>query len=121
MMAKKYPVHEVPIAADFTVEEEFGIARPHALVRFGMPLARGWAADLSGLRICDAEGTVIPAQFSALGFYPDRTIRSVLVQFHADFAPYQSRRFVFRRNAPFPAEKSLVTCARRTAGKAPGS
>ncbi len=82
----------LPLDASFEVLEEFGIARKNAPVRLGIPLAKG-TFDLSKFALTDSNNKQIPAQFSVLSFYSDRSIRNVLVHFFADFKANESKTF----------------------------
>ena len=62
--------------------EEAGIARD-AAVRFGFPLPRGGIFSPENLRVVDPAGKEVPAQFSVTGFWPDQSLKWVLIQFRA--------------------------------------
>jgi hypothetical protein len=62
--------------------EEAGIARL-AQVRFGMPWAEGKIFNTKKLSVKNPQNRVVPAQFSVLGRYPDKSIKWLLVQFAA--------------------------------------
>ncbi|MBL8026246.1 MAG: hypothetical protein JNL74_07535 [Fibrobacteres bacterium] len=55
-------------------------------VKIGVPLPKGTMDDITTLRVTDAAGNTVPAQFSVLGrWWPNSSsIRVVLVQFAAD-------------------------------------
>ena len=62
--------------------EESGTAR-NAAVRFGFPLPRGGVFSPEHLRVTDPSGKEVPAQFSVTGFWPDQSLKWVLIQFTA--------------------------------------
>lgn len=61
--------------------EEAGIART-AYVRFGFPLPAGAIFDLNNFQIHGPAGKQIDSQFSATSFWPDKSIKWVLIQFN---------------------------------------
>lgn len=65
--------------------EEGGVART-APIRFGLPVPEKTLYHLDNLRVRSPEGKPVPAQFAATGFWPDRSIAWVLVQFDAPLA-----------------------------------
>ncbi|MBQ7207667.1 MAG: hypothetical protein IJS01_07725 [Lentisphaeria bacterium] len=64
------------------LKEEAGVAR-NAWIRTGLPLPRGAVFQTRNLRITDARGKEIPAQKAVTGFWPDGSLKWVLVQFSA--------------------------------------
>lgn len=66
--------------------EEAGVARRQAAVRFGFPLAEGAVFDLNHLRVLAPNGEEAPAQFTATSFWPDDSLKWVLVDFTAPLA-----------------------------------
>ncbi|MBR7108126.1 MAG: hypothetical protein IKC89_06925 [Lentisphaeria bacterium] len=73
--------------------EESGVDR-NCHVRFGMPLAKGNFYNLNSFRVKSGDGKAVSAQFSVLSFWEDRSIKSVLVQFHRKMAA-SSREICF--------------------------
>lgn len=70
-----------------------GRPRVQEPLTFGMPLARGVAADTSALRLWDAHtGEAMPCQTRALSRWPDGSVRWVLVDTRADMPPSGERR-----------------------------
>lgn len=67
-------------------------------VKIGVPLPLGTLEDVSTLRVTDASGNTIPAQFNILGrWLPNSTsIRVVLVQFDADVISAGRTRYFLR-------------------------
>lgn len=68
--------------------EESGISRI-ARVRCGIPLPEAQFYDLNSLRITDPAGKIVPAQFAALGFWRDGSVKWVLAQFDAPLQPHE--------------------------------
>ncbi len=60
--------------------EEAGDAGISA-IRFGFPFSRGAIFDTERIRVMDATGKELPAQFSVLGLWDDQSLKWVLVQF----------------------------------------
>jgi PcRGLX-like N-terminal RIFT barrel domain len=60
--------------------EEAGISRS-ADVRFGFPLPQGAIYDLKNFQVFAPNGKKVAAQFSATGFWPDKSLKWVLIQF----------------------------------------
>jgi hypothetical protein len=81
----------IPAAAldvPLTVEERFGARRALQPAAGGIPLPRGLMKDVSALRVVDEAGKEVPAQFTVLGkWWPDESVKWVLVEFQADLAP----------------------------------
>ena len=71
--------------------EESGVARPASPISFGFPCPEGGVFDLSRLRALSAEGREIPAQFTATSFWPDGSLKWILVDFQADLKPGEDR------------------------------
>jgi hypothetical protein len=61
------------------LKEDAGVARPTTLVTFGLPLPRGGVFDLAHFRVLSPRGAAVPAQFVATSFWPDGSLRWVLV------------------------------------------
>ena len=62
--------------------EEAGVDR-RAAIRFGFPLPQGGIFSPDRLRVVDPAGREVPAQFSITGFWPDQSLKWVLIQFTA--------------------------------------
>lgn len=63
--------------------EEQSTARSAAAVSFGFPLPQGGVFDLNRLRLLGPDGQAVAAQFTATGFWPDDSLKWVLVDFTA--------------------------------------
>lgn len=68
-------------AVPIELQEETGNAGA-ADIRFGFPLPQGAVFDLSHFQVCAPAGRQIAAQFSATSFWPDKSIKWVLIQFN---------------------------------------
>ena len=80
----------------------------------GVPLPMGLAADAKRLRILDAGGAAVPAQFTVLNRWPaDKSIRWVLVQFPVKLAGDATAKFTLRtgQDAPMPEPKRTLKIA----------
>lgn len=66
--------------------EEAGVARSRTAVCFGFPLPQGAVFDPGHLRMLSPSGPEVPAQFTATSFWPDDSLKWVLVDFTASLA-----------------------------------
>lgn len=75
----------VMAATDIPLElqEEAGVPRSAARIRVGVPLPRYGLFSLANLQVLNPGGQEVPAQFSVLSRWPDRSFKYVLVQFSA--------------------------------------
>lgn len=73
--------------------EECGVPRPASPVSFGFPCPEGGVFDLARFRLLDADGHEIPAQFSATSFWPDDSLKWVLVSFLAKLGPGEEKTY----------------------------
>jgi hypothetical protein len=73
-----------------TVKETAGVGATDHPVQVVIPVAEGERQNLDGLRVEDAAGGGVPAQFSVLNRYwgRDNSIRHILATFQADVGPY---------------------------------
>ncbi len=74
----KLPAAGVKIPLE--IVEESGVART-AEVRSGLPVAKNTLFNFNNIRVVDPAGKTLSAQFSAVGFWQDGSIKWVLVQF----------------------------------------
>jgi len=74
--------------------EEAGVARRDTPVTFGLPLPRSGLYDLASLRVLAPGGRELPAQFTATAFWPDDSLKWVLVDFQADLDAGQEADYV---------------------------
>lgn len=71
-----------------TVADSMEAERPTWPVNSGVPIPRGELAGSEHCRLLDAQGQVVPAQFTGLGFWPDGSIKWLLVSFvHSGASP----------------------------------
>lgn len=109
-------------AIPLTVREYDGYGKIHADICNGVPLLPGQATDVSELRLLDAEGQVVPAQFKVLARWPGkstelyngwgapaegRSIRWVLVDFQASLNPFETQTYSLTNGGPVKAESPL--------------
>ena len=66
----------------FELLEESGVART-AFVRYGFPFPRRGLYSIGALSVLGPDGKAVPAQFTAISFWPDKSIKFVLAEFHA--------------------------------------
>ena len=66
----------------FELLEESGISRT-ADVKFGFPFKRGDIFGVDKLSVLSPAGNAVPAQFTAISFWPDKSIKFVLAEFRA--------------------------------------
>jgi len=95
---------EIPL----TVTERAGVARVGEGVHSGVPLARGTVMSPDALALFDANGQAVPAQFEALSWWPDGSLRWVLVNLVASLGAGESRHYVLRTGAPAPAAPAVT-------------
>lgn len=69
--------------------EEAGVARRGSPVGFGFPLPQGGVFDLGNVRLLAPSGKEVPAQFTATVFWPDGSLKWVLIDFAAPLAAHQ--------------------------------
>jgi hypothetical protein len=73
--------------------EEAGVARNPAAISFGFPLPQGAVFDLGNLRVLSPSGEEVPAQFTATSFWPDGSLKWVLIDFDAPLAAKQTASY----------------------------
>ncbi|HOM80465.1 MAG TPA: hypothetical protein PLU39_12830 [Armatimonadota bacterium] len=73
--------------------EEAGVARKATPIRFGFPLAKGALFDAAQVRILSPGGTEIPCQVTPTSFWPDDSLKWVLVQFAAPLKARESTEY----------------------------
>lgn len=64
-----------------TVSDTMEAGRPAWPISSGVPIPRGELAGAEHCRLLDAQGQEVPAQFTPLAFWPDGSIKWVLVSF----------------------------------------
>ncbi|OGV78482.1 MAG: hypothetical protein A3K19_18285 [Lentisphaerae bacterium RIFOXYB12_FULL_65_16] len=70
--------------------EEAGVARGPAQLSFGFPLPKGTLFDITRMRLLDG-GQEIPAQFTSTAFWPDDSLKWVLVDAAAPLSAKEQR------------------------------
>jgi hypothetical protein len=71
--------------------EEAGVDRQEAAVTFGFPLPKGGVYDLAHFRLSDPDGEQVSAQFTATSFWPDGSLKWVLIDFTDSFEANEKR------------------------------
>ena len=71
--------------------EESGVPRSASAISFGFPCPEGGLYDLAEMRVLSAQGQEIPAQFTATAFWPDGSLKWVLLDFLTDLQPGEDR------------------------------
>jgi hypothetical protein len=74
--------------------EECGVARPASPVSFGFPCPQGGVFSLANIRLLDATGKGIPAQFTITAFWPDGSLKWVLVDFVTALKPSENKTVI---------------------------
>ena len=67
----------------FELLEESGIARS-VEIKHGFPFPKGGIYGVDKLAVVSPAGKAVPAQFTAISFWPDKSVKFVLVRFRAD-------------------------------------
>lgn len=95
------------------VDANYGRAVNQVPIRTGVPLPRGKCRSLSSLALLDAQGNRIPAQFNALAWWPDGSLKWVLVQAFVDVptgnAPVLTLRYAGTLSTAKPKESIKIT------------
>ncbi len=107
-----------------TVQERAGVERINEYVSFGIPLPRTWnVTNLSNLRVRNALGTPVAAQFKSLarwGASPDNPtapVKWALVGFFTSLPANTSQGFQLDHNGPGPAPATAIQIDTATPGK----
>ncbi len=78
---------------ELAVRNDTGVSYQSAPVTSGIPLKMGMAKSIKRLRIVNADGESVPAQFRAMTLWPDNSIRWVLCDFQASLDAGESQTF----------------------------
>jgi hypothetical protein len=81
-----------PATLGFRVRETVGIQRTQYPVRARIPLRQGILTNPTAVRL-SANGTEVPAQFSAASSWSDGSIQTLDVDFNASLEPEEERRY----------------------------
>ena len=73
--------------------EQTGVARNATPITFGLPLPRSGLYDLASMRVLAPDGHEVSAQFTATAFWPDDSLKWVLVDFQAELGPKESANY----------------------------
>ena len=84
-------------------------------VTSGIPVAAGRLQQGDPMVLRTVEGVAVPLQTEALGFWPDGSIKWLLLDFQTDLRGGQIRRFVLQHGAGLPAspQRDLTVSLRR--------
>ena len=86
------------------LKEEAGSARD-AWIRLGFPLPAGGVFQTENLRVLDNNGREIPSQRAITGFWPDNSIKWILVQFSAPLKAHEEKNFYLEAGNKIKAQK----------------
>ena len=102
-------------ACDFSVPVEFleedGIARRTA-VRFGFPLPAKSFYNVKNIAVTDAHGKAVPAGIYATGYWQDKSVKWVFIEFEADLKAREKAVFFVKGGknvSPAPAKFPIVS------------
>ncbi|MGQ9732531.1 MAG: exo-rhamnogalacturonan lyase family protein [Candidatus Zipacnadales bacterium] len=76
-----------PTLVPVSLLEESGVARSATPISFGFPCPEGGIFDPARLRVLDVKKREIPAQFTVTAFWPDGSLKWVLVDFLTALQP----------------------------------
>ncbi|MFW6158258.1 MAG: hypothetical protein ACOC8E_02740 [Planctomycetota bacterium] len=100
---------EPDLRVPLTLTERAGIARIDEPVTGGVPLPEGLLTDTSKLTVLDPDGKPVPAQFTiATRWYPDKSVKWVLVDFQASCPAHESVVYTLTDAGRNPAPPALV-------------
>ena len=74
--------------------EESGVARSAAAIRFGFPMPQGALYDCAKMRVLTPEADEVPAQFTPTAFWPDDSLKWVLIDFTVSLEPKREKTCV---------------------------
>jgi len=82
------------------LEERAGLARTAETIRIGVPFQRGLIHRPDEVVVTDSAERVVPHQAAALGFWPDRSIKWLLVDALVSIGPLERTSVYVRRRGP---------------------
>ena len=98
------PLPAAALEVNLTVEERLGVQRTNEPVTSGVPLPKGAVENTDGLRLLDAAGRPVPAQFSVANrWWDDGSIKWLHVDFQASVPAGETATYVLRDGAAAPA------------------
>ena len=77
----------------FRLENSLDLSHPSLSVKGGIPLPRGQARGSDAFRVLDSAGQEVPAQVNVTGYWPDGSVKWVLVILTAPVEPRQRREY----------------------------
>ncbi len=93
---------------ELIVRNDTGVTCRSAPVTSGVPLKMGMARSTKRLRIVDANGKAVAAQFRALNHWPDGSIRWILCDFQVSLEPEQSATFRLEQGGETTAPSGVL-------------
>ena len=87
----------------FRVENSLPISHPSLPVKGGIPFPRGAVRPEDSFTVLDSSGTVAPAQVNVTGFWPDGSVKWVLVMMTAPVVSQGRTEYVLEVGAPSAA------------------
>ncbi len=105
-----YDWHDGRFSVPLEIKDNSGVARQDWPVTTGVPLPVGAVKDVGELRLTDAAGREIPAQFTVLSRYGarDDSLRWVLLDFQADVAANGKVTVHLRNDRPAQAVSAPI-------------
>ncbi len=93
--SKRHTASAAELSIPLTVPETAGQGRVRECVTMGVPFLPGQVKDVKALRLLDAEGREVPAQFRELArwWYKDNSVRWALLDFHTGIGEYERKAF----------------------------
>jgi len=86
-------VGSLPAAVPFSVENFTAVGKAHFFVQGGIPLPRGYAAPEMPFHVTDSEGIHVEAEVNVTAFWPDGSVKWVLVRMQPDITPATVQHF----------------------------
>ena len=93
LLAVAMPATAEPPTVTLSVLDRLGVERHVEPVCFGVPFARGQLPAGTAMYVEGPEGQSIPTQTKELGWWPDGSVKRLLVQFPADCAPNAEEQY----------------------------
>lgn len=82
-----------PTICSFAVREDSGHNRDYCIIRHGLPIARGAVHDIQHLILKNSQGAPTCAQFTITEYWPDRSIKWLLVTFETPIKADSTNKF----------------------------
>jgi len=98
----------------FFLENSLDLSHPSLSVKGGIPLPRGAARPSDPFRVLDSAGQEVPAQVNITGYWPDGSVKWVLVILTAPVEPRQRREYQLLVGEGAPSDGPARITARET-------